>query len=106
MDHPYPQLETVNVANHSDDLAYWFHNFADVRKPYLTEYDDTLADQMSQILVNFAYCDDPNGGMLPEWVGSAGTGEYLSLSDTVSAQCMSPERLAFWLDYYQSLYGY
>lgn len=102
MTHPYPEKKTPALAQHTQDLPYWFENLAAVRDPYLTDTDRALAEQMSGLLVAFA----ENGTPSADWTASSGTGEYLQIGDTPEMAAVPAEVQALWNDYYRSVFGF
>jgi len=67
-------------AYHASEIQYAFNNVGS--RPWATDVDRRLADQMSSYWVNFATTGDPNGKGLPKWTPYDATGEpYLELGD-------------------------
>ncbi len=102
MTHPYPEKKTPALAQHTQDLPYWFGNLAPVRDPYLTDTDRALAETMSDMLVTFAKSDMP----FADWMASSGAGEYLFIGDTVEMATVPEEIQTVWNDYYRSVFGF
>lgn len=100
--HPYPQKSEQTALAHTEDLAYWFNNFSDIREPYLTDYDYKLADTMSDFIVSFATDGDPNGKGLPTWNANTGDGSYMLFGEDVSCEKMSQSKLDLWMEYYSN----
>jgi len=72
-------------AYHASEIAYAFNNVAS--RPWATDADRRLADQMSSYWVNFATTGDPNGKGLPTWTSYDATDEpYLELGDAVQVK--------------------
>ena len=72
-------------AYHAAEIQYAFNNVAS--RPWATDVDRRLADQMSSYWVNFATTGDPNGQGLPKWTPYDQTGEpYLDLGDTLQTK--------------------
>jgi para-nitrobenzyl esterase len=68
-------------AYHASEIVYAFNNV--VRRPWHTDADLTLADQMSSYWTNFAKTGDPNGAGLPAWTAYDPADEaYLDFGDT------------------------
>ena len=69
-------------AYHASEIVYAFNNVAS--RPWATDVDRRLADQMSSYWVNFATTGDPNGKGLPAWTAyDPSTEPYLDLGDAV-----------------------
>ena len=69
-------------AYHASEIQYVFDNVG--RRPWATDADRRLADQMSSYWVNFATTGDPNGRGLPTWSPyDPGAEPYMDLGDTV-----------------------
>jgi para-nitrobenzyl esterase len=69
-------------AYHASEIQYAFNNVG--TRPWATDVDRRLADQMSSYWVNFATSGDPNGSGLPKWTPYDLQNEpYLELGDTV-----------------------
>jgi para-nitrobenzyl esterase len=72
-------------AYHAAEIQYAFNNLAG--RPWATDVDRRLADQMSSYWVNFAITGEPNGKALPKWTPYDPTAEpYLELGDTVQTK--------------------
>ena len=72
-------------AYHAAEIQYAFNNVAS--RPWATDVDRRLADQMSTYWVNFATTGDPNGKGLPKWTPYDQKGEpYLELGDAVQTK--------------------
>jgi para-nitrobenzyl esterase len=72
-------------AYHASEIAYVFNNLSS--RPWATDADKRLADQMSGYWVNFATAGDPNGKGLPTWTPyDAATEPYLDLGDAVQVR--------------------
>jgi para-nitrobenzyl esterase len=72
-------------AYHAAEIQYAFNNVAS--RPWATDVDRRLADQMSSYWVNFATTGDPNGKGLPKWTPYDQNGEpYLELGDAVQTK--------------------
>ena len=72
-------------AYHASEIAYVFNNLSS--RPWATDVDRRLADQMSSYWVNFATSGDPNGKGLPSWTPyDTGTEPYLDLGDAVQVR--------------------
>jgi para-nitrobenzyl esterase len=72
-------------AYHASEIAYAFNNVAS--RPWATDVDKRLADQMSSYWVNFATAGDPNGKGLPSWAPyDPATEPYLDLGDAVQVR--------------------
>ncbi len=72
-------------AYHASEIAYAFHNVGS--RPWATEADKRLADQMSSYWANFATAGDPNGKGLPAWAPYDQSAEpYLDLGDAVQVR--------------------
>ena len=74
-------------AYHAAEIQYAFNNVG--ARPWATDVDRRLGDQMSSYWVNFATTGDPNGvsngKALPKWTPYDLAGEpYLELGETVS----------------------
>jgi para-nitrobenzyl esterase len=69
-------------AYHAAEIQYAFNNVG--TRPWATDVDRRLADQMSGYWINFATSGDPNGKGLPKWTPYDPQNEpYLELGDTV-----------------------
>jgi para-nitrobenzyl esterase len=69
-------------AYHAAEIQYAFNNVG--TRPWATDVDRRLGDQMSGYWVNFATSGDPNGKGLPKWTPYDPEHEpYLQLGDTV-----------------------
>jgi para-nitrobenzyl esterase len=78
---PNPKLG----AYHASEIAYAFNNVG--VRPWATDADRRLADQMSSYWVNFATTGDPNGKGLPAWTPYELAEEpYLDLGDAVQVR--------------------
>ncbi len=72
-------------AYHASEIAYVFNNLSS--RPWATDADKHLADQMSSYWVNFATAGDPNGKGLPSWTPyDAASEPYLDLGDAVQVR--------------------
>jgi para-nitrobenzyl esterase len=72
-------------AYHASEIAYAFNNVGS--RPWATDADKRLADQMSSYWVNFAATGDPNGRGLPAWTPyDPGAEPYLDLGDAVQVK--------------------
>lgn len=72
-------------AYHAAEIQYAFNNVG--TRPWATDVDRRLGDQMSSYWVNFATTGDPNGKSLPKWTPYDMAGEpYLELGDTVQVK--------------------
>jgi len=72
-------------AYHASEIAYVFNNLSS--RPWATDADRRLADQMSSYWINFATAGDPNGKGLPTWAPyDAATEPYLDLGDAVQVR--------------------
>ena len=72
-------------AYHASEIVYAFNNVA--ARPWATDADRRLADQMSSYWVNFAATGDPNGKGLPAWTPYDPAAEpYLELGDAVQVR--------------------
>ena len=72
-------------AYHASEIAYAFNNVG--VRPWATDADRRLADQMSSYWVNFATTGDPNGRGLPAWTPYELAEEpYLDLGDAVQVR--------------------
>jgi para-nitrobenzyl esterase len=72
-------------AYHAAEIQYAFNNVGS--RPWATDADKRLADQMSSYWVNFATAGDPNGQALPKWTPYDPASEpYLELGDTVQTK--------------------
>ena len=72
-------------AYHASEIAYAFNNVGS--RPWATDTDKRLADQMSSYWVNFATTGDPNGKGLPAWTPyDQRTEPYLDLGDAVQVR--------------------
>jgi para-nitrobenzyl esterase len=79
-------------AYHAAEIQYAFNNVG--TRPWATDIDRRLADQMSSYWVNFATTGDPNGKGLPTWTPYDVSSEpYLDLGDTVQTknQLLKPQ---------------
>ena len=69
-------------AYHGAEIQYAFHSVG--ARPWATDVDRRLSDQMSSYWVNFATTGDPNGTGLPKWTAyDPNTEPYLELGDMV-----------------------
>lgn len=99
---PWPEHPEFG-AHHTGEVIYMFSNLDKLPRPF-TEEDSKVAATASGYLVNFVSGADPNGASLPQWAPVSGKdAETLEIS-TVTAMrpLMSPEKLAFWKDYFDS----
>jgi len=72
-------------AYHASEIAYVFNNLSS--RPWATDADRRLADQMSSYWINFATAGDPNGKGLPTWTPyDAATEPYLDRGDAVQVR--------------------
>ena len=72
-------------AYHASEIVYVFNNLS--TRPWATDTDKRLADQMSSYWVNFATAGDPNGKGLPSWMPyDAASEPYLDLGDAVQVR--------------------
>jgi para-nitrobenzyl esterase len=69
-------------AYHAAEIQYAFNNVG--TRPWATDVDRRLGDQMSSYWVAFASSGDPNSGSLPKWLPYDVAAEpYLELGDAV-----------------------
>jgi para-nitrobenzyl esterase len=72
-------------AYHAAEIQYAFNNVGS--RPWATDVDRRLADQMSTYWVNFATSGDPNGTGLPKWTPYDHANQpYLELGDSVQVK--------------------
>jgi para-nitrobenzyl esterase len=86
-------------AYHAAEIQYAFNNVGS--RPWATDADRKLADQMSSYWVNFATTGDPNGKGLPKWTAYDPASEpYQELGDVVAGK---DHLLKAQLDFLESL---
>src|SRR5437763_756266 len=72
-------------AYHASEIVYAFNNVGS--RPWATDADKRLADQMSSYWVNFATTGDPNGAGLSAWPPyDSGEEPYLHLGNAVQVR--------------------
>jgi para-nitrobenzyl esterase len=72
-------------AYHAAEIVYAFNNVG--ARPWATDVDRRLADQMSSYWVAFAGAGDPNGGSLPKWLPyDAASEPYQDLGETIQTK--------------------
>ncbi len=72
-------------AYHASEIQYAFNNVS--ARPWATDVDRRLADQMSSYWVNFATSGDTNGKGLPKWTPYDASAEpYMELGDNVQVK--------------------
>jgi para-nitrobenzyl esterase len=99
---PWPEHPEFG-AHHTGEVIYMFSNLDKLPRPY-TEDDRKVAATASGYLVNYVRTADPNGTGLPKWESfKANPPQTLEISPaTAMRPLMSPEKLAFWKDYFGS----
>ena len=99
---PWPEHPEFG-AHHTGEVIYMFSNLNKLPRPY-TEDDRKVAATASGYLVNYVSTADPNGTGLPKWDAfTANPPQTLEISPTTAMRpLMSPEKLAFWKEYFHS----
>jgi para-nitrobenzyl esterase len=99
---PWPEHPEY-AAFHTSEIPYHFDNLDQAGHPY-TDVDHRISRQMGQYWINFFGTGDPNGGQLPKWQ-AARPGAAITMEigpKTGTRSLMSQEKLAFWVDYFNS----
>jgi para-nitrobenzyl esterase len=99
---PWPEHPEF-AAHHTGEVVYMFSNLNKLPRPY-TEDDRKVAATASGYLVNYLTAADPNGAGLPKWESfRTNPPQTLEISTTTAMRTlMSPEKLAFWKEYFES----
>jgi para-nitrobenzyl esterase len=99
---PWPQHPEFG-AHHTGEVIYMFSNLDKLPRPY-TDDDRKVAAIASGYLVNYVQTADPNGAGLPKWDPlKANPPATLEISpSTAMRPLMSPKKLAFWKEYFDS----
>lgn len=102
---PWPEHPEFG-AHHTGEIIYMFSNLDKLNRPY-TDDDRKVAAIASGYLVNYIRTGNPNGARLPKWDPFApNPPSTLEISPTTSMRpLMTPEKLAFWTDYFNSPLG-
>ena len=84
-------------AYHGSEINYVFDNLYDTDDPWTTA-DYTIANTLSDYVVNFATTGDPNGGGLPRWVPTNAKDQtVMELGDAWGpVPIATPEKAAFY----------
>lgn len=98
--HPYPAKDPSDICSHTHDLAYWFNHLSKPRDSYLTEYDRSLADIMSDMLVQYAKDGKPGD----TWQAADGKC-YLRIGDEVKMTEIPADRANVWKAIYDQEFG-
>ena len=98
--HPYPAKDPSDICSHTHDLAYWFNHLSKPRDPYLTEYDRSLAELMSDLLVQYAMDGKPGN----TWLTAEGN-SYLRIGDEVKMAEIPADRAVVWKSLYDQEFG-
>jgi para-nitrobenzyl esterase len=94
-----PGPDPARGAYHAAEIQYVFNNVGS--RPWATDIDRRLANEMSSYWVNFATAGDPNGAGLPKWTRyDAASEPYLELGDTIQTK---NHLLKMQLDFLESL---
>lgn len=90
-------------AFHTGEIPYFFLNLKLLDRPWEKE-DDTLANETSSYLLNFASRGNPNGSGLTEWPRVESTRpQTMQLGTHLGAMPLADsEKLDFWIRYYHS----
>ena len=102
--HPLPDPAHPEFgAFHTGEVPYAFRNLAMFDRPF-TDVDHKLADTISAYWKNFLTTGNPDGPGVPKWacVG-IGAPQTQEIGDhTGPVPLMSPEKLQFWMKYYDA----
>jgi para-nitrobenzyl esterase len=103
---PYPDHPEFG-AFHSGELPYMFRNLDHVDHPW-APFDRKLADTYSSYVVNFATKGDPNGKDLPVWAAFTASAPVIQeIGEKPGATpALSPEKFAFWNEYWKEHQGW
>ena len=102
--HDYAGLSDQG-AFHSSDIPYWLGGVFTTEKTF-SDVDYSLADTMSEYLVNFVTNGDVNGENLPEWPSYDGTPGILCITDDGAEFVkLNPVKANLWDAYYSAQLG-
>lgn len=85
-----------NGAFHTSDVPYWLNNLVDSRKDYWTAEDRTIADRMSDYLLQFARNGNPNGAGIPGWDPYSGKFTFLLIESAETMKMADIKNQNYW----------